>query len=320
MTTLKTPPPDVLEYLQAVRATLADLPPDERDELMVDVETALLEAAEESERPLAARLGPPQDSAADLRAAAGLEDRRPPVPAGSRLRDALVALVEHPRIVAARQATAQLAPIWWVARALVAYAGIVMLLGARTSIKYPWMPIVGDRALTFAVLAAFVVGSVWLGISQRRGRALLIANAVLALAALPLALGLLSMSSPYSRGEAAGPVVVYSQGLAPQPQGLALDGQPIRNLYPFTSAGRRLHDVLLFDDLGRPVSIGEAQQGRDPNRRVLTTDQRRQVFNTFPILYFEPNSRVIANPDATATPIRVRPIVDAPPLRSRKRP
>ena len=65
MTTLKTPSPDVLEYLQAVRATLADLPPDERDELMVDVETALLEAAEESERPLASRLGPPEDFAAD---------------------------------------------------------------------------------------------------------------------------------------------------------------------------------------------------------------------------------------------------------------
>lgn len=165
-----------------------------------------------------------------------------------------------------------------------------------------------------------MIGSLWLGVSRVRGRALLIANVVLALGALPLAVNLLSQSSPYSRGDRDGVVVVHSQGLAPPQQGLALDGRPIGNLYPFTSAGRRLHDVLLFDDAGRPVSIGEAQQGRDPNRRVLVTDERRQVFNSFPILYFKPNSRTIANPNATAAPIRVRPVIDAPGLRSRKRP
>lgn len=316
MTTLKTPPPDVLEYLQAVRATLDDLPPEERDELMVDVETALLEAAEESVRPLALRLGPPQDFAADLRAAAGLQARpdATPAPATTRLRDLIVAAREHPQIVAARRAAGELAPLWWVARGIVAFVALAIALGARTSIAYPWMPVVGGRQTTIAALGLLVAASLALGLRRpaRGARVLLGLNLALLLAVVPVALYLGSRPQPL-----VAPVVITVDAPA---QDLTLGGQPIHNLYPYTRDGHRLHDVLLFDDLGRPVNVGASELGSDPNRRVLTTRTGRPALNSFPILYFDPGSRVVAHPNATASPIHVSRIADTPPLRPKQRP
>jgi uncharacterized membrane protein len=205
VTALKTPSPDVLEYLQAVRATLADLPPEERDELMVDVESALLEAAEENDDPLAMRLGPPQTFAADLRAAAGLEEPPAPAPApapvsaAARLRDAVTAALAGRRAVATRRVAIELAPIWWVVRAFVAFAAVALLLGARTSVLHPWMPVVGDTFATFALLGLVLAGSLWLGLRHRRTHAILAADLLLLLCALPLAL--------YLAGHASTPVV-----------------------------------------------------------------------------------------------------------------
>ena len=71
--------------------------------------------------------------------------------------------------------------------------------------------------------------------------------------------------------------------------------------------------MLLYDDAGLPVAIGA--QSSDPDRRVLTRRDGRSIFNSFPVLYFEPGTRRVADPDATAAPIRV-PAIDAPsPLR-----
>ncbi len=310
MSTLKTPSPDVLEYLQAVRATLADLPAEERDELMVDVESALFEAAEESEGPLAARLGPPEEFAADLRAAAGLQAAQAPAPPASRLRDVLAAVLEHPRVVGARRTGGELAPIWWVARGFIAFALLALMLGAGTSVRHPWMPVVGNRAMTFVVLALFVAGSVWLGLRHRGGdsRALVAANVTLAVLALPLGLYLSGKTSPYSLGVTQ---VVYA--VQPGSAGLNVGGRHISNLYPYTRDGRLLHDVLLYDDQGLPVTIGE--QANDANRRVLTTRSGQQIFNSFPALYFDPGTRRVADPDATAAPIRVPAINKPPPLR-----
>jgi uncharacterized membrane protein len=313
VTTLKTPSPDVLEYLQAVRSTLADLPPDERDELMVDVETALFEAAEESERPLAARLGPPEDFAADLRAAAGLQDRAvgPAAPAAARLHDVLAAALAHPRVARVRTLGHDLAPIWWLVRGFVAFAAVAMVFGARTSVKNTWMPVVVDRATTLTVLALITGISVWLGLRRRDARGMRSANVALALVALPLALVLGTRGEPYG-------YEVYGDGAASAyaapSTGLALDGRPILNIYPYSRDGRLLHDVALFDDAGRPLTVGTAQP--DQNRRVLTTRFiGRPVFNTFPILYFEPGTTRVAHPDATAVPIRA-PRLSAAPLRS----
>src|SRR5205085_7569518 len=66
-------PSEVTEYLAAVRAALDDLPATERDDLLAEVEPSLLYAASETGGNVAARLGPAEDFAAELRAAAGLQ-------------------------------------------------------------------------------------------------------------------------------------------------------------------------------------------------------------------------------------------------------
>jgi hypothetical protein len=78
MSTATGLPPNVSVYLEALRAELADLAPEEREDVLSEVEPSLLEAAADGDEPIAARLGAPADFAADLRASAGL----PPAPHG----------------------------------------------------------------------------------------------------------------------------------------------------------------------------------------------------------------------------------------------
>src|SRR5581483_3068770 len=60
-------PSDVERYLARVRDALSDLPVEERNELLAEVEASLYESASETGGPVAAQLGPPEDFAAELR-------------------------------------------------------------------------------------------------------------------------------------------------------------------------------------------------------------------------------------------------------------
>ena len=61
MTTAAHVPSEVETYLARVRAALADVPPDERDDLLAEVEASLHESASETGGSVAAQLGPPED-------------------------------------------------------------------------------------------------------------------------------------------------------------------------------------------------------------------------------------------------------------------
>ena len=63
------------DYLQALEHELADLAPDERADLLEEVEASLLELDDDP----VARLGPPAQFAAELRESAGLPPVAPPV-------------------------------------------------------------------------------------------------------------------------------------------------------------------------------------------------------------------------------------------------
>jgi hypothetical protein len=76
--------PEAEEFLARVRDELADLPPDERDELLEDIESHLAELTGEGGMPLAARLGSAEEFAHELRHSAGLPPRAESV-APSRL-------------------------------------------------------------------------------------------------------------------------------------------------------------------------------------------------------------------------------------------
>jgi hypothetical protein len=82
-----------------------------------------------------------------------------------------------------------------------------------------------------------------------------------------------------------------------QPQvvpGLAFDGTPVQNIYPYDAKGHLLHDVRLYDQTGRPLNVGGAA---DPLRRRVATKNGTPVFNAFPIRFVEPNTHTVARPD-----------------------
>src|SRR5436305_12783536 len=62
---------DVAGYAAAVRAALSNLPLDQSEVLLEDLEDHLREVAAEAEGPLAERLGPPKQYAQELRSAYG---------------------------------------------------------------------------------------------------------------------------------------------------------------------------------------------------------------------------------------------------------
>ena len=138
--TAATVPPEVSAYLAAVRESLRDLPPAERDDLVAEVEASLTEAASEGGA-IAARLGPPEEFAAELRAAAGLQATSPPAPRDSafarRVRSVVARVRVDPRVHAVTRVAHELAPIWWVARAYFAVGAIAYATDAPWSTRYP---------------------------------------------------------------------------------------------------------------------------------------------------------------------------------------
>lgn len=297
--------PEVETYLASVARALDDLPPDERDDLLADVTASLLETAGESEGLIAARLGPPEDFAAELRAAAGLQTAgaRP-----SRRRERLRRLAADPRLAAARRVLAELAPIWWVVRAYLAVVALTLVTGSRWSIAHPAFPRIGSAHVTFVLLAVALVVSVALGLLGRRRAAPgpVLAAAIAANVALLLAV---PTALSHLRQAPAPTVLSYSFPSEPPP-GLAYNGQPLHNLYPYTRDGKLLHDVFLFTEYGTPLDIGPGTP--DPDRRYLVTKRGDRVYNSFPIRYFDPGTARVSHPNA-GPPVRT-PHLLTPPL------
>lgn len=279
-------PQDVAAYLEDVREALADLPADERDELMADVEASLLEAAADSSAPLRDRLGPPQRFASELRTAAGLGSA--PVPAGGepwgeRLKRAARAVPGRVRV---------LAPMWWVARGYVAVAGLALLLGADWSIRLAALPrlFYGPAGLALNVLVLLMAVALSVAIGGRFGRRGLVVDALLVAAAIPV---VVHVSHPprFDSG-----VYLYVQYDSPRP--VAHFGRQVDNLYAYDRRGRLLQDVRIFDSFGRPMSIGARRRSADPDRRVVRTTTGKAVRNAFPIRYYEPGTRRVRRPEA----------------------
>lgn len=300
MSSAPSVPGDVEKYVAAVRQALADLPSAERDDLLAEVEASLLEATEEGAGPIAARLGAPEEFAAELRAAAGLHELAPPPrresDLGRRLRAIGVRVSEHPAVTALRRLGRELAPIWWVLRAYLAVGAIAYAAGSSWSLRLPIVPRLGSAKTGLAVIVIAVVVSVWLGLELRRHgspfpRLALIVNAALLLAVIPV-VAQLADSSSYNA------LVARADAPVPGlPLGLFYDGGAVENIYPYSRDGRLLHDVFLYDSTGRPIEI-RSNRALDPYRRVVFTSGNRPLFNMFPIRYFEPGTTRVAHPNA----------------------
>jgi hypothetical protein len=291
-------PPEVSEYLAAVRAALDDLPPTERDDLLAEVEPSLLDAASETGGNVSARLGPAEDFAAELRSAAGLQVPPRRTVSEPRLLVAARRLVRDPRV----QELRRLAPIWWVARAYLLVAAIALAAGASWSLRYFFVPHLSTAWLGLLVIAAAVALSIWIGLRTPRATHLVVlGNVVLLALAIPVL-------SHFRHRQL--PVQVVTVATYQPTQGLTLNGVPVTNIYPFSRQRRLLHDVLLYDGTGAPLDAPGA--AIDPQRRVLRTKSGKQIFNAYPIRYFDPGTGQVTHPGA-APRVHI-PQIATPPL------
>ncbi len=306
MSTTAGLPPNVEVYLAALRAELADLAAEERDDLLSEVEPSLLEAAAEGDDPIAARLGPASDFAADLRASAGL----PPAPraqaAHAGLRASLAQLAASPSLRRARGVARELAPAWWAARAYFAAGLLALVLGTGWSVQHPWLPRFGSAGGTALVLALALAASFALGLRARR------AGPALRRAAILLDVVLLVAVVPVLEHAADAPAVATLIESVAQPStGVVNDGVAVENVYPYGRHGRLLHDVRLYDQLGRPLDVPI----EDRDRRPVLERGGREARNAFPIRHFEPGTRRVARPNAAPDidpgPLRTPPLVDS---------
>jgi hypothetical protein len=249
--------PAVADYLRRVRAALADLPTDTREELLEEEPAHLADVLAENSDGLEDRLGQPEAYAAELRAAAGL----PPATGAARAPAVALDLLRRGRVALARVDRAGgslvgydrladllllLRPGWWVLRGYL--VGLLLLRatgGERMSRLLPVDMGDLDALVWLTAVGACVVASVRLGRLTPRfapwGRWALGASAALIVL---LALGNVgSYVEPYG---GAGMTVIERD---------PFDG--VSDIYPYDKQMRPLDGVQLFDQNGNPVQIGD---------------------------------------------------------------
>ena len=302
---------EVQDFLDGVTAALADLPQDDRADLLDEVAVHVDEVAAESDAPLTERLGGPVEYSAELRASAGLPPTQVRPHRLAALRGRLRAARRRPLVAGTESFLAALRPLWWVVRAWVAVALVAMFPGQSTP---TWsgvllvVPRVQDGSVGLLVLLLAVIASVQIGrrdwshnVAVRR--AVLVLNVIAALALGPVVASLSDASRSASFGTQQ--IVWLREG--PR-AGVMSDGEPVRNIYAYDAEGRLLTDVRLYDEHGQPLDV---DLGEDSTRRVLVDRFGVRVTNSYPIRYFEPGTGVVENPVA-APRIVVPPLVAAP--------
>jgi uncharacterized membrane protein len=127
---------DVATYAASVRAALADLPRDQAEVLLEDLEDHLREIAAEVGGPLTERLGSPEQYANELRAAYGAAqgDRRRHDPLLRDLQAVRAWVSGSTWVRQVRAFLPELRPAWWVLRAYLA----VLVLTAALSPDTTW--------------------------------------------------------------------------------------------------------------------------------------------------------------------------------------
>jgi len=309
VTTAAHVPSDVETYLARVRAALADVPADERDDLLAEVEASLHETASESGGSVAAQLGPPEDFAAELRSAAGLHPSAAPPAAG--LRETIERLANSPRVAGSLRSLRELAPIWWAVRGYVAVAALALAAGASWSVAHGAVPRIGNAKLGAIAILVAVAASIALGLWSRRTPqarlALSVLNVALLAAVVPVAVHLSHRTQP-----AVATQIVVQTEIVP---GLAYNGTPLDNVYPYSRDGRLLHDVLLYTGAGTPLNL--RAKSYDPLRRILFTKAGGRIYNAFPVRYYQPGTTTVLRPNAGPN-VKV-PRITTPPLPAKKR-
>jgi hypothetical protein len=300
--------PAVRDFLDVVRADLADLDPEERREILDGLEADLGELVAE-QGPGA--LGDPHAYARELRAAAGIGEI---APARKRpIRDAVTAFLDacHGRYDAAVDrlpadalpVLAWLRPAWWVLRAWTAVQLVDVVFGdsARNGLDLlPSLEGLGLPLLLVAVAGSVLIGAGrwWPGRTDRLGaRTVLLGLNAIAVVATPYVVGMLGSGwddPAYERGYADG---YQSHAADPaRTRGLAINGEPVRNIYPYDAQGRPLAGVQLYDQDGKPVMVtggatcppNAVDTGEDPKTHGITRCEDGTTMDPVPMTVLYP--------------------------------
>ncbi|WFE38474.1 hypothetical protein [Micromonospora sp. WMMD998] len=246
---------EITDYVDRVRAALADLPPTLRDELTEDLPEHLAEVAAEGDDALVDRLGTPEAYAAELRAAAGAGEGQRPA------RFHRLAEVREQAVTQLRLMDRQLGPVlghetvsdflrplrpaWWLVRGWLA----ALLVSAMTDGQVGLVPRLGtNTSAGLLVLIGAVVASVWWGHRSaglagwpRRlhhlGTAALLLFSVAVLAEVDQRAGGVNPAD-------------YEQ--------VSVDHRydRIEDVFVYDQQGRLIRDAQLFDQNGVPIRLG----------------------------------------------------------------
>jgi len=305
----------VAAYVREVRAELADLPVEDVDDLTGGMEADLSELAAESGGDLFGRLGSPSLYAAELRAAAGLPER---VAGSGRRRGSLSGAVararasfgmltgQHPWLRSATAYLVTLRPAWWLVRGYLAAWALWSVLGRTRGFRpHSFLGLVLALA---AVVVSVQVGRGWLRQWTGLRPLLIAANSALicvALVAFVMVDGVQYVpSSEYS-----------------QPAGVSLDGASVGNIYAYDAGGKRIPNVRLFAQDGRPLGGGDDVFGPDGNPIGIVRDgSGAPVTNVYPRAMFGPDPwQVIdpanpqVNPGQWTPPMSIVPLMPSTP-------
>jgi hypothetical protein len=300
--------PEVTDFLDKVRARLADLSEEQRDDLLGGLEADLSELV--ADGGTVAELGDPRAYADELRAAAGVSPAGDTRRLRGRLRsaptrDTVTADLDRARerwegLMASRPWTAQtwevvqtLRPAWWVLRAWIAVETLDLLTG-------PWeqatlVPRFGDDLSGLVLLLAATAGSVLLGLRRvwpaAKSPGSVFARAVLlGLNAFALLLLVNVVDSFPSSGylNDVGHPAASGINRPFYPGGVTNDGHRVRNVFAYDAQGNPLEGVQLFDQAGKPLAIDPGQVARMRYAGRLSKiypwkDGDRNVWNVYPL-------------------------------------
>ena len=262
---------DVQKYLDAVRAHLDDLPPDDRDELLEDLEEHLVEVAAEDDGTLEHRLGPPARYAEELRASAGLPGRgessgQNVIERLMRSRPARFAAtgLDSAQWRAFRGFLREVEPGWWALRGYLAVlVPVIITSGNSVRENVPYPQLFGSYAVGITMIPLAIWVSWRLGRRARRDRGAGILSLAFTAAVVVAAIGAFggwqTGGYPYAYADEGSGYGVETPYLHHP------DGTPIANICPYSSDGKLLSGVLLFDHGGRAITnTAESIDGANP--------------------------------------------------------
>ncbi|MGB3414443.1 MAG: hypothetical protein WBA28_06965 [Microbacteriaceae bacterium] len=306
---------EVKNFAAAVRKQLADLSPDEVQELTGGLEADLAEHYADN----GGILAEPASYAAELRSAAGLPTRSEFTPGQKArrapLKDDLGAMLRNLRANPTIQRIGEffkvLQPAWWALRAWVLFEVVVTWLIRQEFIQIPAHPLHWLGLLLAIVISVQFGRHRWF--SKKSVERLNVVLSVIAVIALPFAVGSVYIGVNQARN--AELAVEYYQS-----QWLMAHGQPISNIFAYNCAGEPVRDIRLVDQNGNPISLADYQSGLESSDnegnyfRLMPTELSNGVWawGVFPLDAAE--DRYAENGSSSETRIQLEPPVEQLPI------